>query len=321
MPKPLADKLRDRLSAVVAAGLILATVLALSASFGFLGELACHFRPHLGVACLLGAAWFALRRAARVAVACLCLAALHLAPALALFLPSGESGGGEADLSVVSVNLFQGEGDRERLEAWLDSTDPDLICMQEVMPPWYGWLEEREADYPYQAFWPMDAAEREEVYGMAILSRYPLTDLEEVHRGDWPRPILATSVEVGEERVRLIAAHPMRAGKPWRLAQRDDCLFAAADLAAGEPRALLVGDLNLTAYSPVFRGLLERGELRDSRRGFGWQPTWSAAPFSPLAFLPLDHFLVGRGLGVVGRSVGPHVESDHRPIVVGLTLR
>ena len=45
----------------------------------------------------------------------------------------------------------------------------------------------------------------------------------------------------------------------------------------------------------------------------GFSPTWSR--FTPWA-LPLDHILVGGGLALVSRKIGPALGSDHHPVIV-----
>jgi endonuclease/exonuclease/phosphatase (EEP) superfamily protein YafD len=81
---------------------------------------------------------------------------------------------------------------------------------------------------------------------------------------------------------------------------------------------VLLGDLNCTPWSPAFDRLLAAARLRDSGRGRGLHPTWfSAVPF---VGLPIDHVLVGPGVGVRGRHVGPDIGSDHRPVIADLVL-
>ena len=80
----------------------------------------------------------------------------------------------------------------------------------------------------------------------------------------------------------------------------------------------LLGDLNLTPYSPPFHRLLADGRLRDAMQGRGWQPTWRAS-FWPLA-LRIDHVLVSSGVCVEEATVGPAVGSDHRPVLARLRL-
>ena len=83
--------------------------------------------------------------------------------------------------------------------------------------------------------------------------------------------------------------------------------------------SLLLGDLNTTPWSPYFRKLLRAGELRDSARWKGWNPTWN--PGISWLQLPIDHCLVSDEIGVAERRVGPEIGSDHRGVVVDVFFR
>jgi endonuclease/exonuclease/phosphatase (EEP) superfamily protein YafD len=77
---------------------------------------------------------------------------------------------------------------------------------------------------------------------------------------------------------------------------------------------IFCGDLNMTSCSIAFKRLLERGDLYDTRQGFGVQPTWST--WMPLLLVSLDHIWVSGNIRVHSYRVGPRVGSDHRPVVL-----
>jgi endonuclease/exonuclease/phosphatase (EEP) superfamily protein YafD len=101
-------------------------------------------------------------------------------------------------------------------------------------------------------------------------------------------------------------------------ALRNDQLVAVASLIQQQTVPIvLAGDLNSTSYSPYFEDLCSRTGLRDSRQGFGIQASWS--PRLPLLEICIDHCLVPPAIHVANRRAGPHLGSDHRPIMVTLT--
>jgi endonuclease/exonuclease/phosphatase (EEP) superfamily protein YafD len=83
--------------------------------------------------------------------------------------------------------------------------------------------------------------------------------------------------------------------------------------------AVLLGDLNASSFSPVFDELLSGTGLADSRAGFGRLPTWPTSR-PALARIDLDHVLVGAGISVLERGVGPPFGSDHLPATATLVL-
>ena len=86
-----------------------------------------------------------------------------------------------------------------------------------------------------------------------------------------------------------------------------------------ESSVMLIGDLNITSWSPVFWELLRKGGLTDSRQGFGIQPTWPV--WLPVLLIPIDHILVSEKIVIHSREVGPNIGSDHYPVVVDFSVR
>ena len=67
------------------------------------------------------------------------------------------------------------------------------------------------------------------------------------------------------------------------------------------------------------REFLDTTQLKDSRQGFGIQPTWPQS--QPIMRIPIDHVFASKGIAIHERSIGPAVGSDHFPVIVkfGLT--
>ena len=90
---------------------------------------------------------------------------------------------------------------------------------------------------------------------------------------------------------------------------------------------MLAGDLNVTQFSPHFKNLLKTGKLKDSSRGFGYQPTWPAQlPLlnkiseCPLFRIPLDHVLVSGDIQVRSVELLPSIGSDHLAVEAVLSI-
>ena len=102
----------------------------------------------------------------------------------------------------------------------------------------------------------------------------------------------------------LYAAHPPPPINADLARARIDYLHELAARLATEDRALLVGDLNSSPYSPHYRALLRDADLRATTRNL--LPTWL-----PLG-LNLDHALIRHG-GAHTTALPWHT-SDHRPL-------
>jgi endonuclease/exonuclease/phosphatase (EEP) superfamily protein YafD len=70
-------------------------------------------------------------------------------------------------------------------------------------------------------------------------------------------------------------------------------------------------------WTPTLNDLIVSAELRNARQGYGVLPTYSSGY---KRFVPIDHVLYRGGLNVRGCRVGPPMGSDHRSLIVDLTL-
>jgi endonuclease/exonuclease/phosphatase (EEP) superfamily protein YafD len=289
-----------------------------ASSLAFAGwpfELLSHFRLQLGTGSLLLAACLALLRCPRAAGGAALLAAwslLRFEPPLHAAEQAPACGGRE--FVVVTANLWFDNADRGPYLEWLAAHPADVLIAQEVTPEWARALESLGA-YPYRMVLP-----RQDPYGIAILSRWPLEDVRPVDLAGDGLPSLEGTVNAGGDRLYLIGLHTRWPITPGLARYRDRALFAAAVRArASALPVIAAGDLNLTPDSPVFGRVLEDSGLRDVFAGRpGWHPTWMAG-FWPLA-LRIDHALVSGGVCVEGAEVGPDLGSDHRPLTAVLKL-
>jgi endonuclease/exonuclease/phosphatase (EEP) superfamily protein YafD len=292
-------------AAAAAAGGILASL----AHLAWWLELFSHFRAQyaaLLVAC--GAGLLALRRPA-LGVAALALAAANAIPLLHYFGPAGESAPEGGTVKAVLLNLWFRNERHDRVLDYLGQVQPDLAVFLEATPAWSGALRALDELLPYQA----RAGE------LFVASRMPLAGLRAVPLAESGAMAVVFGLEAPQGRLTVIAVHAN-----WPLgaaiaASRDLELARLAQLAREATGPVVVlGDLNVTAYSPVFVELLARSGLRDCAAGQGLHATWPA-PFPPL-YLQIDHCLADPRIGIRGLRSGPWVGSDHFPLEVELAL-
>jgi endonuclease/exonuclease/phosphatase family metal-dependent hydrolase len=119
--------------------------------------------------------------------------------------------------------------------------------------------------------------------------------------------------------LRLYAVHTSWPLAPPSAARRNRQLVLLAQQArAAKLPLVVVGDFNVSPFSPHFRQLLVDGNLRSAADGFGWQPTWPT--FLPPAGIQIDHGFVSPAVSVQSFRRGSGNGSDHRPIVMDLVL-
>jgi endonuclease/exonuclease/phosphatase (EEP) superfamily protein YafD len=304
---------------LIAAGTVTAAVslAGFAASLWWPLELLAHFRAQYCAALLLLAAVVLAARRRAAAAAFGLVALLNAVPVAILW--SGpehadqEAGNGRWRAVLFNVYVFNER--RDEVLAWLRAADPDFAVLLETDAGWLETLAPLRATHPHVVAQP-----RDDPFGIALFSKHPLREPRIELIGEAVVPSIVTGVELEGATMALLATHPV---PPWgRLLVdlRNEQLARVGEVAAGLRRPLLLlGDLNTSQASPLFRELLTGSGLCDSTRGFGYQPTWPAG-LPPLA-IALDHCLHSEDIEILDRTIGPDLGSDHWPLIVDFRLR
>jgi endonuclease/exonuclease/phosphatase (EEP) superfamily protein YafD len=303
-------------SSFVAAATVVVVVLSLAA-FGarqwWRFELACHFRWHYLWLLLVAAVYLAVVRRRILAGMAVAVAFLNLALVVPIYVPRADNDAatGQA-LRVVSCNVLSRNPHREEVMGFLREERADLVLLMEISPAWATALESLSDQYPYRHVVP-----RTDNFGIAVLSQKPWRTIETIELGTAGVPSVVAEFGDGDSGFLFIGTHPLPPGSATMAAERNEQLRAVSEyVVAKRTTTILVGDLNVTSYSPYFGDLLMLTGLRDTRQGFGIQASWG----TPLIEIPIDHCLVSPGVAVVDRRVGGHMGSDHRPVIVDLRM-
>ena len=132
-------------------------------------------------------------------------------------------------------------------------------------------------------------------------------------------PTLTANLKIDGDSIHLLGTHTLPPVDIEYVTHRNHQAAALADyVAAQKSHVALLGDLNMTSWSPVFQDLIGQSGLRDTRRGFGVQPTWP--PQIPYLLIPIDHALVSPNIEVLDRRTGPNLGSDHRAVILDISL-
>ncbi len=284
--------------------------------FGFLGrfwwflDLFSHFpvQYFLGLS-LLGALLLAARRR-RTAAIFFAFALVNLSLILPLYYGSQSATVEGADiLRAMLINVNTRLGDAERVTQAVREFDPDILVLEEISSQWVRDLAWLTKAYPYSEIQP-----REDNFGIGLFSKYPLTESGIQYIGEAEVPSILATVDVGHQRLRVIATHPLPPVGAAYSRCRNDQLDQLSDYVRSSQPTMLLGDLNVTPWSYHFRRLLQRTGLIDSSQGRGIQPTWPND--NRLFLIPLDHCLHSRDLYIVSKRIGSDVGSDHYPLMV-----
>ena len=235
----------------------------------------------------------------------------------------------------MTFNLHHGVGtdgrlDLERSAALVEAGAADVVALQEVdrhLGPRSGPADQpallaarlgEDGAYGVNVTWPPrtpGAPPRE--YGTALLSRTPIVWWRNVALpmplGGEARGLLEALVDLDGTVVRVLGTHLQHDSDAGRAAQVD--VVAAVASASREP-VVLLGDLNAEPGAPELAAL--DGVLVDA---------WAVAGDGPGLTFPstrprmrIDHVLASSGLVPTAAAVVATDASDHRPVVVDLTL-
>ena len=276
-------------------------------------ELFSHFRlQYLAVSVLLLIV-FALLRSPAYVVALLVTALLNASYVMPWY-GGGTLAAGNANLKLLHANVYSGNDEYERLFDFIATEQPDVIFLQEITPAWDVACDRLREKYPYAYSVP-----REGNFGIAMFSRIALDSVTHVDSPPQAFPTIVATMTVGDTPLTLINTHPTIPLTQSLYEARNEQLESVADLALRAHGAvILTGDFNSSVWSRPYRMLEQSTGLRNTRRGFGIQPTWPT--FMPFAMIPLDHALVSDDIEVVGTRTGARIGSDHLPLVVEIAV-
>jgi len=303
--------------------LLAATLCAAAARHLWLFDLAVHFRVQYAALGLVGFVMLLAVRSpawALLALAVVACNAMYASSALVTHpvrLPrtAGEAASGDpVRLRIASINVFYANDDHRRVLDFIRRERPDAVVLLEMNAGWRRALAALEKDYPqrYQTTGPAGR-------GVTFWSRLPMKDVSVLPIGVRAEPAIQATLQLQDRQLRVFSVHTSWPITPRSAGRRNLQLARLADQARAVTLPLVVvGDMNISPFSPYFQLLLTDGGLRSAAEGFGWQATWPT--FMPPAGIQIDHALVNSRVAVEHFARGSTVGSDHLPIVADLVL-
>ncbi|WP_309721888.1 endonuclease/exonuclease/phosphatase family protein [Armatimonas sp.] len=296
--------------------------LCIATLFGFCGrwswvlDLFSHFRVVYVWALALLVGWFLWRKQrAWVGVALVFCVVNFVTLWPYLFLPRIPLPPASSPrLKVFHANLLVLNTNYAAVQEQIKAESPDIVALAELTPGWFAALEPLKKTYPY--FVRNDAGDR---FGLGIWSKFPMTG-EAQYLGAGARCSVLAKVDLPTgKKLTLLYTHPWPPSKAAWVVEQKRQLAAVAECIRAEPGPkLLLGDLNATPWSALFRKLEHDSGLRDTERDGGIAFTWPA----PLPIrIPIDHCLVSPELQVLRRRAGRATGSDHLPLILDFVLQ
>ena len=232
---------------------------------------------------------------------------------LKFYIPVSEAASDES-IKIVSVNLLSSNNDFEKTIALIETENPDIVVLQEVNQKWFNAISSIPSIFPYKL---IDV--REDNFGLVILSKLIFSENEKVVFSFSGVPSFSFNIDLEGEDVTIIATHPLPpVGTDYFNDRNMQFENINKYVRSIKGEVVVIGDLNTTSFSPNFSRITEETTLKDSRLGFGLQPSWNAR--LPVFSITIDHVLVSEGINVINRRIGQDIGSDHLPVIIEISL-
>ena len=304
----------DYLLGLLALGTVVVSVGALAAAESWLLDIASHFRAQyltvqaaLLMLLLLRARW----------VWCLALMpfmALNSIPLAPYWpRPAGDDPFHREPLTLMSANLNAENTDYAAFMELLEEQPPDIVLLIELDAAWSEAIRPLHAIYPYRIEIP-----RADRYGIGLFSKRSFADQHSLQLQT--TTAIDVQVPLSGRLVRVLGVHLRSPTSAEFSAERDRQLSQLSELARREAGPLLVlGDFNISPYSPIFATTLGASGLEDTGRERGWSFSWPT--FLPILGVPIDLFLTSEHFVTLDHRRGPDFGSDHYPMTAAVALR
>jgi endonuclease/exonuclease/phosphatase (EEP) superfamily protein YafD len=253
-----------------------------------------------------------------VAAACLAYQAVRLFPYTPLarkemIFATGPDGGAGATL--LASNVLMKNADHARVRALIENVDPDVLLLMETDRVWIDALAPVLTRYTTVLTEP-----RDDCYGMVFATRLEVEEARMVLLTveDNPAVFAALRTPSGAP-FRFVGLHPQPPLPGDDTEERDaQILYAARFARAAEVPLVTMGDFNDAAWSDTASRFKHYGRYLDPRVGRGVYASFDAN--HPLFRCAVDQLYVSEDMAISEFRLGPHVGSDHFPVIVRIRV-
>ncbi|MEM9509705.1 MAG: endonuclease/exonuclease/phosphatase family protein [Cyanobacteria bacterium P01_E01_bin.35] len=219
-------------------------------------------------------------------------------------------------LKVLSYNVLWSNKKYQKAIALVNQEQPNIAIFQEAVPHWHTELKALESNYPYHI-----RAERLEI---EVYSKLPLNQTEVRLYGTY-RGLVISEIKIGARLIKFVATHAYPqlyfGHKGWQIRNQHLEVGIGEYVADLSQPVIILGDLNVSMWSPFYHSMIKQSGLRNARQGLGILPTQSTvAPQFAILSAPIDHCLVSPEIQVKNFKLGQAIGSDHLPIVAELLI-
>jgi endonuclease/exonuclease/phosphatase (EEP) superfamily protein YafD len=307
---------------LAAGGATITTSLGFGGSLWWRFELMEHFRPQYCLILVAAIIIGGISHQAWCFIWCIPLA-LNLALILPLFFTSGQlQVSPNNTLRILHANLDHDNQDTAPAIQYIKSQKLDLVLLQEVTSKWLTAIESNLLQYQIIKSLPLENSQ-----GWAMLlpvKPSPAFEILATQIIKLPayssRPLLEIIIRWENREVAILSFSAARPSESnfQAVEFKEAAQWSRRQQRENKREVIVIGDFNSTPWSSRFRQFQQDSNLRNSQRGFGWQPTWQTGLPSVL-MIAIDHCLHSQSITTINRYIGSNIGSDHLPLVVELS--
>lgn len=298
--------------------LLIAALAGVLATQFWICELFTHFTPLyvlLGVMCVVG---LAMARAWRWFLLAFALLMWHAFPVARFLLQQDlPQAASKRTFTVFHFNAGAGHGEPQRIVSHLrrNAKSVDAVVVIEATHDFELALEELKEDFPYQV-----KHLEETPFGIALASKHPIDfgAISSIPAEQFPHIEATIKLPGRKTPLALYALHaPPPISGDFAAARNALLAHVAAQAAAQKDSTpVVVGDFNLTPWSPYYARFAEASGLKPARNARRFDHTWPVTFDNAHLGIAIDHSFAHPSLRLVKRNIGPDLGSDHLPVTV-----
>jgi endonuclease/exonuclease/phosphatase (EEP) superfamily protein YafD len=247
------------------------------------------------------------------------------------YIPRVEAGSTpNSQVNIFLINVNQRNKSYSKVISYVREVNPDIAVFDEIDDAWIEHLNSLREILPYSVE-NVNPAQ----LGITIYSKQPLKNVQVDWFSTVDSPTILSNFDINGQAVHLIAAHPLPPFKSNYFHSRNKQLEEISEYVQQlKTPVVMVGDLNITMWSPYYKRFVSQTGLINARQGFGILPSWPAkssvktssslsripTPLKPLLSIPIDHCLISPEIQVLNIKIGSNVDSDHLPVITDITI-
>lgn len=300
---------------------LIATALSAMATAHWFAELFSHFTPYYAVFALFCVLGLALLRSWRWTVVAIALVLWNGTPLVRALLPKDAPAtiATTRQFTVFHFNVGLHPESPQRIMSYLarHAREIDVAVLLETGNQFDVVLDEIKGLFPHQIQHLENSP-----FGIALLSKHVIDSGTVALQPSHLYPHIEATIKL-PGRGKPLALYAVHAPPPISgdMAEaRNAKLMLIANKAAAQEKAtpVVVGDFNLTPWSPYFLRFIAKSGLRDTRTPHRFDHTWPVIFDNATLGIAIDHSFAHPTLPLIKRTIGPDLGSDHLPVTVTL---